>query len=359
MAGPITTNFSWQLPEEFADVDQWGDILNDLFIQIDADLALHAKLDGTTSWTGDWDANGNKLTGLDAATVAGDAVRFEQVEITKTIEAVDISATDDLMLISSGGAWVGINMASLLTTLGAQAQNDALDDISGITPAKGQLIVDDGTNFDALGVGTNGQVLTADSGESLGMKWDDLPEANEKRVRLGEVTIAADASIDLGSAAAEGIAMDESLYDFFEIDLINVIPSLNTQYHVRTSSDDGANYDQTAGNYRQAAQGIHSNNNSSNNTSNNATSINITNTAAGNDTGEDGASGRIRIWGPGNNKRKVIEYRIGHFASNGFFEMVNGFGSVEIADIINGVQIYPASGTFLTGKIVVWGIKNS
>jgi hypothetical protein len=54
-----------------------------------------------------------------------------------------------------------------------QAHDALLDDIAAITPTKGDLLVTDGTDLLALGVGTNGQVLTADSAEASGVKWAD------------------------------------------------------------------------------------------------------------------------------------------------------------------------------------------
>ncbi len=44
-----------------------------------------------------------------------------------------------------------------------------------LTTTKGDLIVDDGTDPARLAVGSNNQVLTADSAQSLGVKWADIP----------------------------------------------------------------------------------------------------------------------------------------------------------------------------------------
>lgn len=54
-----------------------------------------------------------------------------------------------------------------------------------IVNAKGDLIV--GTASDTvnrLGVGTNGQVLMADSGTTTGLKWDNIPDTFKKSFAL-------------------------------------------------------------------------------------------------------------------------------------------------------------------------------
>ena len=67
------------------------------------------------------------------------------------------------------------------TTLGlaigsdVQAHDDQLDDLAGLTPTKGNVIVGDGSNWVALGVGTNDHVLTADSAQTEGVKWAASP----------------------------------------------------------------------------------------------------------------------------------------------------------------------------------------
>ena len=67
------------------------------------------------------------------------------------------------------------------TTLGlaigsdVQAHDDQLDDLAGLTPTKGNVIVGDGSNWVALGVGTDDHVLTADSAQTEGVKWATSP----------------------------------------------------------------------------------------------------------------------------------------------------------------------------------------
>lgn len=54
------------------------------------------------------------------------------------------------------------------------SQDGDLDDIGAISGTKGDLIAY-GTAWTDLAVGSNGQVLKADSGQTTGMKWDSLP----------------------------------------------------------------------------------------------------------------------------------------------------------------------------------------
>jgi hypothetical protein len=52
-----------------------------------------------------------------------------------------------------------------------QAWDADLDTLAGLSKTKGNLIVADGSGWLAMGVGTNGHVLTADSAETSGVKW--------------------------------------------------------------------------------------------------------------------------------------------------------------------------------------------
>lgn len=66
-----------------------------------------------------------------------------------------------------------------------------------ITDTKGNLPVGNGTTLMPLSVGSNGQVLTADSGETLGVKWS----ANPINPTIQEVPLTADFTRSTGTYA--------------------------------------------------------------------------------------------------------------------------------------------------------------
>lgn len=52
--------------------------------------------------------------------------------------------------------------------------NSVLTEISLLTPGEGSLMAGDGDSWVALTIGTDGQVLIADSTQDSGMRWADL-----------------------------------------------------------------------------------------------------------------------------------------------------------------------------------------
>ncbi len=87
---------------------------------------------------------------------------------------------DDLVIGSTGITFSQFSSAGYisagtgLTKVGnVMSVAGGLADIAGITPTKGNLLVGDGTNWQELGVGSDAQILTADSNEELGVKWAD------------------------------------------------------------------------------------------------------------------------------------------------------------------------------------------
>lgn len=92
-----------------------------------------------------------------------------------TRASITVDAQGRLTAASSGAA---INLTSDVTgTLpianGGTGQTSAVAAFNGLSPSttKGDVIVHDGTNDVRLAVGTNGQVLSADSAETSGVKW--------------------------------------------------------------------------------------------------------------------------------------------------------------------------------------------
>jgi len=58
-----------------------------------------------------------------------------------------LTPTDGNIIVGDGSNFVAESGATARTSLGAQAQDDNLDDIAGLTPTDGNIIVGDGTNF--------------------------------------------------------------------------------------------------------------------------------------------------------------------------------------------------------------------
>lgn len=88
---------------------------------------------------------------------------------------------------------------------GATTANSALANISGMT-AKGDIITRDASSPAILGVGVNGQVLTADPSQPLGMKWADIGGGGSGEINVIENPSAASA-ITGWVASAAGITV--------------------------------------------------------------------------------------------------------------------------------------------------------
>ncbi|UOF01336.1 tail fiber domain-containing protein [Bdellovibrio reynosensis] len=81
------------------------------------------------------------------------------------------------MTAASSGAAIGLASADVTGTLpianGGTGQTTAIAAFNGLSPltTKGDIIVNDGTNDIRLPVGTNGQVLSANSAQASGLQW--------------------------------------------------------------------------------------------------------------------------------------------------------------------------------------------
>lgn len=64
-----------------------------------------------------------------------------------------------------------LTSANFTAFAGKQNQSDKLDDIAALSMAKGDILVHNGTDLTKIGPGSNGQVLSADSGAGTGLSW--------------------------------------------------------------------------------------------------------------------------------------------------------------------------------------------
>ena len=142
--------------------------------------------DQTITLTGDVTGTG---TGSFAATIANDAVTFAKMQNISTSKLLGrftaASGNVEEITISTGLALDG--SGNLTATAGTGVATD------GIWDAKGDLAGGTGANTAArLAVGTNGQVLTADSAESTGMKWATPSGGGSSPVVISPSEITAD-----------------------------------------------------------------------------------------------------------------------------------------------------------------------
>jgi hypothetical protein len=145
------------------------------------------------------------------AGIADDAVTYAKLQ--------DVTATDRLLGRSSSGAGIVEEITCTLagrellddadasaqrTTLGlaigtnVQAWDANLDQIAARGVTKGNLLVADGSAWQVLTVGSDGHLLQADSGQSLGIKWaagtggSDAPAAAEYLVKTADAGLSAE-----------------------------------------------------------------------------------------------------------------------------------------------------------------------
>jgi hypothetical protein len=112
-------------------------------------------------------ADESKLDGIEAGATA-DMSAAEILAALITVDGAGSGLDADLLDGNSSAAFAtaGHNHTGTYQPLDAQ-----LTDVAGITPAKGSVVISDASNLKALAVGTDGQVLTADSAQSNGLKW--------------------------------------------------------------------------------------------------------------------------------------------------------------------------------------------
>ena len=174
---------------------------------VDATKEIRIEVDGlTTAMTRVWTAPdqdidltpGNTFEAADAGllSIAGLTTAADKMIYTT---ALDTYAVADLT--AAGRALLDdANVAAQRITLGLQIGTDVqayhayLADLAGLTPAKGTVMIYNGTDWVAVGVGTNDDLLTADSAQASGVKWaagggggDTLPIVDTTAVVKGSV----------------------------------------------------------------------------------------------------------------------------------------------------------------------------
>jgi hypothetical protein len=173
---------------------------------------------------------------------------------------------------------------------------------------------------------------------------------------LSEQTAAASAIIDF--VLIKWLA----LYDRFEIDFDNVLPSAdNTALWLRTSTNGGSSYDSTAADYKWALQRSRIGTNDGTNDSN-ATKIELINNdnsiGMSNVSGETTA-GTVTIHSPSVAQRCKILWRTVHIPADiaTFVATITGIGIRDAAADVDAIRFLPSSGNIASGTFRLYGIR--
>lgn len=82
-------------------------------------------------------------------------------------------AVENIVPVSKGGTGA-TDAATARTNLVVQPLNTNLTTLAGLTPTKGSILVGDGTSWQTVGVGADGEAIVADSAEDTGVKWGSV-----------------------------------------------------------------------------------------------------------------------------------------------------------------------------------------
>ena len=275
--------------------------------------------------------------------------------------AASLSAT---LAVGSGGTG-----ATSLTANGVLIGNGTSAIASVDMSTKGKILIGDGSgNPSLLTVGSNDQVLTADSGEATGVKWAAAGGG-------GGGGLVVESAVNFYGTGGSSVATYD--YTGFDSDYDNYWVFI----HGIAFDADGGNLDfrflddgsaVTGGGYRVSAVGIDGNGTARNITENNTTSASLTSLAS---NGSDAApltgwfyfaNGRGGRWDSDSSDsegavKPYMDFHLGYKNSSNYHEVVTGSIHQDDtqANAMNGFQLIATSQNFRKICLTVYGVARA
>lgn len=294
---------------------------------------------------------------------------FQPLDTDLTAIAALTSAADKVPYATGAGTWALADLttagraliddasaSAMRTTLGlaigsdVQAFDADLTTLGGLAKTKGNLIAGNGTNWAAIGVGTDGMVLTADSSDAEGMVWG---QPGLKFIgNISGVSVAA-VDVDLDALAALGAREVLIRIDY-------AIPATDdVMLGIRVSHDGGSTFVSSAAAYVSSSCKTRSDGATASGVGGASTFLELTSAvgdtrALSNTVAEGGWSGEVRIdqfVDP--NLYAAIAWHGGYMQADGAYGHISGAGRRQTADNITDIRFLMSSGNIaaIQGKL--------
>lgn len=276
-------------------------------------------------------------------------------------------ANAESILVSYGGVWQEADVAYTTTSapditftftpqtgvalflvyLGRLLEvNVPADNSVGSTQLQDNSVGEDELNLSA---GAVGEVITSDGAGGISFVGGGM-------ALLATATASASSTIDFDTG------IDFTAYKKYVLEFMSLVFSADGSIlELLTSNDGGSTYDVTAGDYRWGYDRIvDSTATSGTRVDSSDNSIRITNTPASVDWGnvtDEGVNGTITLWDPSNTSLNTyISFKVIGTAESGDTLVLNGGGRRTVAEAVDGIRLFPDTGTFTSGTFKLYGV---
>lgn len=239
---------------------------------------------------------------------------------------------------------VGTYSEFVLTSVGRALLGDASVAAQRATLGLGSAAVEN------VGTGADNVVQLDGAGKLPAVDGSQLTNLSSSLVFLEKVTASASAVLQL-------TAFDNTQYDYYLFVLSSLVPSASARLVMQSSTDGGASYDSTAGDYDWIYTG------------NSTTAAVFDASSAGAETtmrlsstvltSGDGISGRVEVFGAHQAAPTNVEAALQYENSSSAFARILTAGRRVAAADVDAVQFLFESGNITSGTITMYGAKNA